>query len=284
MTKSSSPTVPMLNLHIQKALKGGQGPVHLDFSYALPQTGILAIMGPSGIGKTSILRMIAGLMKPDSGTISVAGETWYDSTASIHLPPQKRNVGFVFQDYGLFPNMTVEENLAFALHKDATPALISEILNLMELGELTHQRPLRLSGGQQQRVALARAIVQQPQLLLLDEPLAALDTSTRIRLQQDLKRMHTRFGFTTILVSHDLREVAQLADEVVILAGDGSILQSGHPTDLFAQSPDENWKGEVIRIADDLQEMFVLTDSGIWRLPYQKQVKIGMIIHLKEYL
>lgn len=284
MTGSDSTNTPMLNIHIQKALKGGQGPVHLDFSYTLQHTSILAIMGPSGIGKTSILRMIAGLMKPDSGKISVNGEIWYDSTPPVHLPPQKRNVGFVFQDYGLFPNMTVKENLAFALHTSADASLIPEILDLMELGELTHQRPLRLSGGQQQRVALARAIVQQPKLLLLDEPLAALDTHTRNRLQQDLKRIHTRFGFTTILVSHDLREVAQLADEVVVLAGDGSIQQSGHPTDLFAQSPDENWQGEVIRIADDLQEMFVLTDSGIWRLPYQKGIEIGILIHLKDYL
>jgi molybdate transport system ATP-binding protein len=263
----------MLQLQLHKRLDGAAGPMSLDFADSLPEKGILALMGPSGTGKTSILRMIAGLMRPDAGMIRVAGETWFDASRGINLPPQKRNAGFVFQNYSLFPNMTVLENLRFAAPKKAAPDLIDEILGLMSLSDLRHTSPLRLSGGQQQRIALARAIVQRPRILLLDEPLAALDAATRIRLQNDLKALHHRFGFTTVIVSHDVNEVVRIADRVAII-DQGKVSATGHPAALFARDIGEQRSGEIVLIESG-ESLTVLSESGIWRFPWQAGFQVG---------
>ncbi|MEJ7661517.1 MAG: ATP-binding cassette domain-containing protein [Hymenobacter sp.] len=166
----------MLDFHLTKALHTAAGPRTLDVALALPPGELLAMTGPSGAGKTTLLRLLAGLDRPDAGFVRFGGQTWSDAAAGQWLLPQRRPLGFVFQDYALFPNMTVRENLAFVAENQADKKqLVSELLELLELTELANRRPALLSGGQQQRVALARALARRPRLLLLDEPLSALD-------------------------------------------------------------------------------------------------------------
>ncbi|AMR28555.1 hypothetical protein A0257_16615 [Hymenobacter psoromatis] len=208
----------MLDFHLTKALHTAAGPRTLDVALALPPGELLAVTGSSGAGKTTLLRLLAGLDRPDAGFVRFGKQTWFDAAARQWLPPQRRPLGFVFQDYALFPNMTVRENLAFAAEGQADKKkIISELLELLELTELADRRPAVLSGGQQQRVALARALARRPRLLLLDEPLSALDLPTRQRLRHALAEVHRRFELTTILVSHDPAEIAQLAHRVLTL-------------------------------------------------------------------
>ena len=208
----------MLDFHLTKALHTAAGPRTLDVALALPPGELLAVTGPSGAGKTTLLRLLAGLDRPDAGFVRFGKQTWFDGAQRRWLPPQRRPLGFVSQDYALFPNMTVRENLAFAAEGQADKnQLISELLELLELTELAARRPAVLSGGQQQRVALARALARRPRLLLLDEPLSALDLPTRQRLQQVLADVHQRFELTTILISHDPAEIARLAHRVLLL-------------------------------------------------------------------
>jgi len=208
----------VIDFHLTKALHTAAGPRTLDVALTLAPGELLALSGPSGAGKTTLLRMLAGLTRPDSGFLRVEGQLWYDQASRQWLPPQRRPLGFVFQDYALFPNMTVRENLAFAASDQSGAAqLVSELLELLELTELAGRRPSALSGGQQQRVALARALARRPRLLLLDEPLSALDLPTRLRLQQALGEVHRQYKLTTVLISHDPAEIARLADRVVEL-------------------------------------------------------------------
>jgi molybdate transport system ATP-binding protein len=179
---------------------------------------LVALSGPSGAGKTTLLRLLAGLSRPNNGFLTFDGQPWYDHARRQWLPPQRRPLGFVFQDYALFPNMTVRENLAFAAEgQPEARRIVGELLELLELSELAERRPAVLSGGQQQRVALARALARRPRLLLLDEPLSALDLPTRLRLQEVLGAVHRQYQLTTVLISHDPAEIARLADRVVEL-------------------------------------------------------------------
>ncbi|QKG53677.1 ATP-binding cassette domain-containing protein [Hymenobacter sp. BRD67] len=208
----------MIDFHLTKALHTAAGPRKLDVRLTLAPGELLAISGPSGAGKTTLLRLLAGLSRPDSGFLQVDGQEWYSHERKHWLPPQRRPLGFVFQDYALFPNMTVRENLAFAAAGQPNPRqLEAGLLSLLELTELAERRPVALSGGQQQRVALARALARRPRLLLLDEPLAALDGPSRQRLQQALADIHREFNLTTLLISHDPAEIARLAHRVVEL-------------------------------------------------------------------
>ena len=208
----------MIDFHLRKALHTAAGPRTLDVRLALAPGELVAVSGPSGAGKTTLLRLLAGLDRPDEGFVRVENRVWYDQQTRHWLPPQQRPLGFVFQDYALFPHLTVRENLAFAAAgQPGAGPLVAELLDVFELAELAPRRPGALSGGQQQRVALARALARRPRLLLLDEPLAALDLPTRQRLQQVLADAHQRFGLTTLLVSHDPAEIARLAHRVVEL-------------------------------------------------------------------
>jgi molybdate transport system ATP-binding protein len=208
----------VLDFHLTKALHTAAGPRTLNVRLTLAPGELVALSGPSGAGKTTLLRLLAGLSRPDSGFLRVEGQTWYDHARRQWLPPQRRPLGFVFQDYALFPNMTVRENLAFAATDlSGTKHHIEELLALLELTELASRRPAALSGGQQQRVALARALARRPRLLLLDEPLSALDLPTRLRLQAALADIHQKFNLTTVLISHDPAEIARLAHRVVEL-------------------------------------------------------------------
>jgi molybdate transport system ATP-binding protein len=208
----------VLDFHLLKALHTAAGPRTLDVRLTLAPGELLALSGPSGAGKTTLLRLLAGLDQADGGFIQAENKTWYRAESRQWLPPQQRPLGFVFQDYALFPNMTVRENLAFAAAGQAGAAsLTAGLLASLELTELAERRPALLSGGQQQRVALARALARRPRLLLLDEPLSALDLPTRQRLQQVLAEVHRQFELTTILISHDPSEIARLADRVLEL-------------------------------------------------------------------
>lgn len=221
----------MIRIDVTKKLLGADGPFELSINLEIAPETLLTLYGKSGSGKTTLLRMLAGLDMPDRGTIEVNGTMWFDSSAGICLSPQKRRVGLVFQDYALFPNMTIWENLLYAQEKKE-PRAAEEMLRLTGLDSLRNRYPATLSGGQKQRVALARALLRNPDILLLDEPLSALDQQTRNRLQDEILRMHRRFGLSTLLVSHDKQEVFKLSDKVAFI-DKGTIVKSGTPTEVF---------------------------------------------------
>jgi molybdate transport system ATP-binding protein len=198
----------MLKLSISKELEGSEGKIDLQVELHIEQGSFLAITGHSGSGKSTLLRIIAGLEDAE-GSIVVDKQQWLDGTKK--LPVQKRSIGFVFQDYALFENMTVKEHLLF-VQKDEK--LAQELLSIMELEGLASRYPKNLSGGQKQRVAIARALMRKPKLLLLDEPLSALDPEMRNKLQDEILHLHKRFGTTTIMVSHDPQEIEKLASTV----------------------------------------------------------------------
>jgi molybdate transport system ATP-binding protein len=218
-------------------LEGPAGAFHLDVEFGVKKGAFVAISGPSGAGKTTLLRLIAGLASPTRGRISVAEETWCDTSARRNIPTRKRSIGFVFQDYALFPNMTVRQNLDYALGRNAEMRRASQLLEMVGLENLQHAYPLRLSGGQKQRLALIRALARRPTVLLLDEPLSALDPPMRRRLQAELKSMHAAFETTTFLVSHDVPEILSLADRVLRLE-DGHIQFDGAPAEWLSGIPE----------------------------------------------
>jgi len=176
---------------------------------------LLALVGPSGAGKTTLLRMLAGLERPDAGTIRVGGETWADTAADFFLPPQKRQLGYVFQEYALFPHLTVEKNVAFAARDRE---IVAELLQRFGLVHLKNRKPHQISGGERQRAALAQALARGPQILLLDEPFSALDVKTRTRLRAMLKTIKSEWRLPVVHVTHDLEEAAFLADHVLPVA------------------------------------------------------------------
>lgn len=237
----------MLKVNLFKKLQGATGVINFEVECCFEEGVFWTIFGESGIGKTTLLRMIAGLETPDSGIIEMDGEVWFDSKRGINLSPQKRRVGFVFQNYALFEHMNVLENLLFAqAHKDVKKA--KEILDVMGLDILKNRLPSTLSGGQRQRVALARSIAQEPKVLLLDEPLSALDALTRSRLQDELKKTHDIFKLTTVMVSHDRSEVFKLSDQVLWLK-EGKIFNQGSPRKVFLSQHSTSkfaFEGEVL--------------------------------------
>ena len=223
----------MIELELSRHLAHPSGILHLQLERRIDRQAFVAISGPSGAGKTSILRMLAGLDRPDSGRIVVDGVVWLDTARGIYLPPQRRSIGFVFQDFALFPNLSIRANVGYATGRNDR-RWIDELLALMQLTELQDRLPGKLSGGQKQRVALARAVARRPILLLLDEPLSALDNALRAQLQDDLAMLHRRLKLTTLMVSHDLGEVFRLADTVWQLQS-GRIVQAGSPASVFLQ-------------------------------------------------
>lgn len=205
----------MIRIDLQKSLLSGQGPMNLDVQFDIRKGELLALSGPSGSGKTSLLRILAGLLRPETGSILVEETCWLDTKSNINLSPQKRNIGLVFQDYALFPHFNVRQNLQYALDKNQSTDHLRGLIEVMELQNLLDHKPATLSGGQQQRVALARALVRKPKLLLLDEPLSALDPAMRHRLQSYILKVHRTFALTTVLVSHDQKEIARMADRML---------------------------------------------------------------------
>ena len=219
----------MIFVDIHKSLRSAGGPLELSVRFELGAGETLGIYGPSGAGKTSTLRMIAGLLDPDGGKITYKSETWFDGESLT--PSGKRGIGFVFQDYALFPHLSVEDNLRYA-NREGDGAYVRELLDVFHLAGLERQRPPSLSGGQRQRLALARALAQRPRLLLLDEPLSALDDALREELQTYLMTIRERFSLPTLLISHDRRELLRLADRLLVLEG-GRLTYTGSPQGYF---------------------------------------------------
>ena len=226
----------MLELSLQKQLHSATGEMQLDVQMHLETRAFATLFGPSGAGKTTILRMLAGLTEADHGRIVVDGQVWFESGSTgkkINLPPQQRSIAYVFQDYALFPNLTVHGNVAYGVSKEQS-AWVDHLLNMVGLADLYDRLPENLSGGQKQRVALARALARKPKLLLLDEPLSALDGAMRSQLQDELLRLHQEFGLTTLLVSHDVGEVFKLSQKMIQLEK-GRVIRSGTPAEVFLQ-------------------------------------------------
>src|SRR6059036_953836 len=201
------------------------------FNLAAERGEFVSFLGPSGCGKTTTLRMIAGFELPTAGSISI------DAVDITHRPPNRRNVGMVFQSYALFPNMTVADNIGFGLKvsrqpADAIKARVDDMLRIIHMSEFGARYPYQLSGGQQQRVALARALAIRPQVLLLDEPLSALDAKIRVALRKEIRSIQRELGITTIYVTHDQEEALSLSDRIVVMS-DGKIDQIGAPPDIY---------------------------------------------------
>lgn len=232
-------------------------PEHPPDVYAVHQVSIqiapgslFALVGPSGCGKTTTLRMIAGLDRPTSGTITLDGEDITD------VPPYRRNVSTVFQSYALFPHMTARENIAFGLRRrgeNNIDARIRDVTQLLHIEGLENRRPAQLSGGEKQRVALARSLVLEPKLLLLDEPLSALDPNLRTQVRAELKSLQRRVGISFAMVTHDKEEALAMADSIALMNG-GRLEQTGSPLDVYMRPKTRfaasflgavNWIGEV---------------------------------------
>ncbi len=250
----------MMKLKIYKKLNGGKGSLELKIDETIQKGDLVSLYGPSGSGKTTLLRIIAGLCTVDQGAIECDGITWLNQKQGIQISIQDRKIGFVFQDYALFPNMTVLENLQFALSKNQDPSILQELIETMELSGLLNQKPNMLSGGQQQRLALARALVQKPNILLLDEPLSALDPAMRSKLQDYILKVHKKYALTTILVSHDIGEICKLSNQVMVIEG-GTIAKKGVPSEIFGAqniSGKFQFTGELINIQQE-SVVYILT-------------------------
>lgn len=257
----------MIQFNAYKMLQTAEGELPLDVSFTIEKGQFLAIYGNSGAGKTTLLRILAGLTQADKTNIEVANDVWDNSKNKIHLSIQKRSVGFVFQDYALFPNLTVKENLEFALQKNDNSKIVSELIELMELQSLQNSKPQNLSGGQKQRVALARAIVRKPKILLLDEPLSALDDEMRFKLQDYILKIHQKYQLTTLMISHSIPEIFKLSDKVIIL-DNGKIIKEGTPGNVFSEekiSSKFKLTGEIITItkSDIIYVVQVLSGNNI---------------------
>lgn len=209
----------------------------------------LTLLGPSGSGKTTMLLLIAGLLQPDSG------EMWIDGRLSTYMPPNKRDIGMVFQNYALFPHMTIFENIAFPLRMRKMPIArikeeVSRVLDIVQLPDVMNRQPRQLSGGQQQRIALARCMVYQPPIILMDEPLGALDKKLREQLQLEIRQLHQDIGITVLYVTHDQEEALVMSDRICLM-NEGEIEQIGSPNDLY-------FRPETVFAADFLGESNLL--------------------------
>ena len=234
----------MIKLDIHKMLHGAKGEMELSVNVEIEEGEFLALSGVSGSGKTTLLRILTGL-ESAKGTLTVGKEVWLDAKRS--LAPQKRKIGYVFQDYALFPNMTVLENLLFV---NDDKILAERLLALTALHDMKERLPYTLSGGQQQRVAMCRAMMHRPKLLLMDEPLSALDPKMRTKLQDEILKLHEEFGTTTIMVSHDPSEIYRLASRVLVLE-EGKIINDGNPKEVLLKTQGSqkfSFEGELLDI------------------------------------
>ena len=229
----------------------------------------VALVGPSGAGKSTVLRAIAGLVRPARGRIEVDGSTWLDTARRVDVPPERRSVGLVFQDYALFPHLSVRRNVAFGA---SDRGAVDELLERFQISGLADARPGDLSGGERQRVALARALARRPRTLLLDEPLSALDTHTRAAVRGELHDLLGALGLPVLLVTHDFEDAATLADRVGVLV-DGRMRQVGTPAELVAAPVDpfvarftgaNLVPGTVLGESNGLTEVVLDTGGSMW--------------------
>lgn len=234
----------MIHINITKSLHGSNAHMDLDVTFHINDGEFIALSGESGSGKTTLLRILAGL-EDAKGEILVDGKNWLDG--SISLAPQLRGIGFVFQEHALFENMSVLENLLY-VNKDHE--LVSRLLQITEMSELKNRYPNTLSGGQKQRVSLCRAMMKKPSILLLDEPLSALDPAMRHKLQQEISALHREFKTTTIMVSHDPSEIYKLASRVIVLKH-GKIINDGSTKEVLLKtngSQKFSFMGEILEL------------------------------------
>ncbi|PRM98826.1 ABC transporter ATP-binding protein [Aliarcobacter cryaerophilus] len=234
----------MISLNIKKELHGSNGNMNLDINLSLQDGEFVALSGVSGSGKTTLLRVLAGL-EDAFGEIIVDGEIWLNE--KLKKPIQKRDIGFVFQDYALFPNLSVIDNLLY-VKKDKD--LAKQLLSLTDLYELKNRYPNSLSGGQKQRVSLCRALMKRPKILLMDEPLSALDPHMRLKLQDEILTLHKEFKTTTIMVSHDPSEMYKLASRVLVMSN-GKIIDDGLPKEILLKTQGSqkfSFEGELLDI------------------------------------
>ncbi|MCX6153389.1 MAG: ATP-binding cassette domain-containing protein [Candidatus Kapabacteria bacterium] len=274
----------MIKFSAYKQLHSSDGPMSFDISLEIENGELISVYGDSGAGKTTLLRILAGLCQTEKSFIEIDGEIWDDSSKKYHIPIQKRSIGMVFQDFALFPNLTVRQNLEFALQKENN-SLVNELLELMELESLQEANPQNLSGGQKQRVALARAIARQPKILLLDEPLSALDDEMRHKLQIYIMKAHRQYGLTTVLVSHHLPEIFKLSDKVIRLEK-GKIINQGTPSYVFSEqklSSKFKLTGEIIEIkkSDVIFIISVLTGNNIVKVIATEEESVNFAIGTK---
>ncbi len=221
-----------LSVHFTHPLRSYDASVELTVA----DGATVALVGPSGAGKTTVLRVVAGLLRPQHGRVAVDGQTWLDTGSGIIIPPDRRKAGYLFQEYALFPHLDVLANVRFGAPRGSPH--VEGLLDRFQLSHLSRARVTELSGGERQRVALARALARQPQVLLLDEPLSALDAHTKASVRIELHELLHELGLPTILVTHDFEDAAALADEVGVIV-DGRILQSGTAAELVAAPSDQ---------------------------------------------
>jgi molybdate transport system ATP-binding protein len=271
----------MIDVSISKKLKSSDSSefnLSVDFKC---EDGLVVMFGPSGAGKTLTLDCIAGLETPDDGHISVAGTTYFDSIKDTNISPQKRKVGYLFQNYALFPHLTVYENIVFGLRSKDAMEKVGEMIDLLEITGLEERYPGQLSGGQTQRVALARALVTQPRILLLDEPFSSLDFIVRSRLRRDLRKIREVIKIPVLLITHNPVEAYIMADTIVVF-GDGGVEQIGTPKEVFTKPKTTEvarlvgmsniFKGKISDIKDD--EVVIKSKQEIIA-PRTRDLKIG---------
>ncbi|THF56891.1 ABC transporter ATP-binding protein [Pseudothauera rhizosphaerae] len=246
-------------MHAARGSQAAHPAFELHVALSLRRGDCLAVLGASGAGKTTLLRLLAGLTPADGGHIHAFGRCWLDGARSLALPTRKRRIGYVFQDYALFPHMSVRGNVRFALRRGAPERLADELLETVGLSALAGRRPAQLSGGQQQRLALARAIAAEPDLLLLDEPLSALDAGLRRSLQDELIALRRRYGLTTLVVTHDPGEAVRLAGRAILLEG-GRIVADATPAELFGG------RGEALTLGGRVLDVEAGADGPLYRI------------------
>jgi molybdate transport system ATP-binding protein len=248
-----------LTVECRMALPGG---FRLDAALDLPldRAPVMVLFGPSGAGKTTLLRLLAGLERPDVGLISFRDRTWCDTARAVWLDPQQRRAGFVFQHYALFPHLTVERNVAFASSRQAA----ARMMERFDLAALATRLPRGISGGEQQRVALARALAAEPDLLLLDEPMSALDAAARIRTRRELRGLLVRAGVPSIVVTHDRSEAMALGDWMAVMV-EGRIAQTGPVREVFAR-PVTAQVAEAVGVENVLPAEIVSRAAGLLHL------------------
>jgi putative spermidine/putrescine transport system ATP-binding protein len=269
-------------------LRKAYGPVTAlkDASLELREGEFLTLLGPSGSGKTTLLMSVAGLIEPD------AGEIWIDGKLTTHTPSFQRDVGMVFQNYALFPHMTVFENIAFPLQmrRRREPDIeraVSEALDVVQLAGFGRRYPRELSGGQQQRVALARCFVYRPSIILMDEPLGALDKNLREQMQLEIKQLHTRLGITVLYVTHDQEEALTLSDTVCLMNG-GAIEQMGAPAELYFRPANAfvaNFLGSPNILSGSVTQIgptakVALDGNAVISAPHRQGISVGQPIKL----
>jgi len=248
---------------IEKRFTGG-ATIRANFRQDLAAGSTAILFGPSGSGKTTVLRSIAGLERPDRGLVQFRNDVWLDTSQAICLPPEARKVGLLSQQYALFPHLTVRQNIEYGLGHLSKPERRragDEMMRLFEITDLAGRRPHEISGGQAQRVALARAVAPQPRILLLDEPLAALDVPTRARLRTELRRLLEQIRIPSLVVTHDRTEAICLGHQIVVMA-EGQVRQIGHVDEVFRRPMDETVAG-ILGVETILRGIVIDAAAGL---------------------